>query len=118
MRTAAELAAAHCRPLQGEAAMSGAEITTQLQVLPEWRLSDGALSRTCRFADYYETLAFVNALAFMVHREDHHPDLVVGYNRCEIRFSTHSAAGVTENDFICAAKADAIFDHCYGAVGA
>jgi 4a-hydroxytetrahydrobiopterin dehydratase len=54
----------------------------------------------------------------MVHREDHHPDLVVGYNRCEIRFSTHSAAGVTENDFICAAKADAIFDHCYGAASA
>jgi 4a-hydroxytetrahydrobiopterin dehydratase len=118
MRTAAELVAAHCRPLQGEAAMSEAAIGKQLQTLPEWRLNEGAISRTYRFADYYETIAFVNALAFMVHREDHHPDLVVGYNRCEIRFSTHSAAGVTENDFICAAKADAIFDHCYGAASA
>jgi len=118
MRTAAELVAAHCSPLRGEAAMSEAAISRQLQALPEWRLDDGAISRTYRFADYYGTLAFVNALAFMVHREDHHPDLVVGYNRCEVRFSTHSAAGISENDFICAAKADAIFDHCYCAVSA
>ena len=118
MRTAAELVAAHCRPLQGEAAMSEAVIGRQLQALPRWRLDDGAISRTYRFADYYETLAFVNALAFMVHREDHHPDLVVGYNRCEVRFRTHSAAGISENDFICAAKADAIFDHRYGTASA
>jgi len=72
--------------------------------------------RSYDFADYYETIAFVNALAFMVHREDHHPDLVVTYNRCTVRFSTHSARGITENDLICAAKADAIFDQrCSGA---
>ncbi len=98
--------------------MPEAAIGTQLQALPQWRLNDGAISRTYRFADYYQTLAFVNALAFMVHREDHHPDLVVGYNRCEVRFSTHSVAGISENDFICAAKADAIFDHGYGAARA
>ena len=51
----------------------------------------------------------MNALAWIVHAEDHHPNLAVGYNRCEVRFSTHSAGGITDNDFICAAKADAIY---------
>lgn len=118
MRTAAELLAARCRPLEGDAAMGSGRVTAQLSVLPQWRLVDDAIGRTYRFADYFETIAFVNALAWMVHREDHHPDLRVGYDRCEVRFRTHSAGGITENDFICAAKADAIFDQRYGSVAA
>lgn len=118
MRTAAELLAARCRPLEGDAAMGCDRVTAQLSVLPQWRLVDGAIGRTYRFTDYFETIAFVNALAWMVHREDHHPDLRVGYDRCEVRFRTHSAGGITENDFICAARADAIFDQRYGSVAA
>ena len=118
MRTAAELLAAHCRPLQGPTAMSAGEVGAQLAALPHWHLADGAICRTFRFADYFETIAFVNALAWMVHREDHHPDLHVGYDRCEVRFSTHSVGGISENDFICAAKADAIFEQRYGGAAA
>jgi 4a-hydroxytetrahydrobiopterin dehydratase len=114
MRTAAELLAARCRALEGQAAMDRDEVAAQLAALPQWQLADGVISRTFRFADYFETIAFVNALAWMVHREDHHPDLLVGYNRCEVRFSTHSVGGISDNDFICAAKADAIFAHRCG----
>jgi 4a-hydroxytetrahydrobiopterin dehydratase len=114
MRSTEELRAAHCRPLEGHAAMSAAQVAEQLAVLPDWRLLDGALTRTYRFTDYYDTISFVNALAWMIHREDHHPDLLVGYNRCEVRFSTHSVGGISENDFIGAAKADAIFTQHYG----
>ena len=114
MRTAAELLAAHCRPPEGQAAMSSEQAMARLAALPQWRLVDGAISRTFSFANYSETIAFVNALAWMVHREDHHPDLLVRYDRCEVRFSTHSVGGVSDNDFICAAKADAIFEQRYG----
>ena len=114
MLTIEQLLAAHCRPLEGHAALSADQIKAQLKLLSEWSLRDGAITRSYRFADYYQTLAFVNALAFMVHREDHHPDLQVGYSRCEVRFNTHSVGGISENDFICAAKADAIFAQRYG----
>ena len=65
-----------------------------------------ALTRTFRFDDYYRTIAFVNALAYIANRENHHPDLSVHYDRCVVRFSTHDAGGLTENDFICAARTD------------
>jgi len=94
--------------------MSAAAVAEQLRALPAWRHTDAALVREYRFADYYETLAFVNALAFMIHREDHHPEIVVAYNRCELSFNTHSVGGISENDFICAAKADAVFEHQFG----
>lgn len=106
--TRAELLAAHCRPLEGHAAMGEAEVGAQLAALPGWQLHGGAIERTFRFGDYYETIAFVNALAFVVHREDHHPDLAVSYDRCTVRFSTHSVGGISVNDFICAARADAL----------
>jgi 4a-hydroxytetrahydrobiopterin dehydratase len=108
MLTREELLNTRCRPLEGGRAMSSAEVNAQLRALPEWALVDGALERTYAFDDYYRTIAFVNALAYMVHHEDHHPDLIVGYNRCRVRFNTHSVGGVSVNDFICAAKADAI----------
>jgi len=118
MRSAAELLAAHCRPPAGHAAMSVGQVAEQLAVLPDWRLLDGAIARCYRFTDYYDTIAFVNALAWMVHREDHHPDLIVGYDRCVVRFSTHSVGGISDNDFVCAAKADAIFAQHDGAPAA
>jgi 4a-hydroxytetrahydrobiopterin dehydratase len=111
----ARLLALHCRPLDAAAALDRGALCVQLAELPQWREDGDAISRNYSFADFHETMAFVNALAFMVHREDHHPDLEVSYDRCTVRFSTHSAKGVTENDLICAAKADAIFDQRYGA---
>ena len=67
-----------------------------------------ALERDFRFEDFHRTMAFVNAVAWIAHREDHHPDLEVGYDRCRVRFSTHSVGGLSPNDFICAARVDAL----------
>jgi 4a-hydroxytetrahydrobiopterin dehydratase len=107
------LLALRCRPLDAASAISADDLLTQLRELPGWAVEGGAIARSYAFANYFETLAFVNALAYMVHREDHHPDLVVGYNRCTVRFSTHSANGITQNDLICAAKSDAIYEQHY-----
>lgn len=107
------LAKAHCIPRRGvEHRLSPASIRELMPQLPGWELAeDGhALVKTFQFDDYYRTMAFVNALAFVAHREDHHPDLGVHYNRCLVRFSTHDVGGLSENDFICAAKADALAD--------
>jgi 4a-hydroxytetrahydrobiopterin dehydratase len=114
MKTLEQLVTSHCREVSGDA-MRESEIAQQLKALGEWTFDGKALTRTYRFRNYYETLAFVNAVAFMVHREDHHPDLNVGYNRCEVRFNTHSVNGISENDFIAAAKADAIYSNRYSA---
>lgn len=80
------------------------------QVSEAWGLSEDAreIHREFRFKNFYHTIAFVNAVAWIANREDHHPDLEVGYNRCLVRFSTHSIGGLSRNDFICAAKIDAI----------
>lgn len=67
-----------------------------------------AISREYTFSNYYETIAFVNAVAYIANREDHHPDLRVSYSKCRVRFSTHDAGGLSENDFICAAKVNAL----------
>ena len=82
-----------------------------LPQVPEWALVENghALSRTFAFKDYYRTMSFVNALAHVANAEDHHPDLSVHYDRCVVRFSTHDVGGLSENDFICAAKADALY---------
>ena len=92
-------------PYTGEQALA---LMSQLHA--DWRIvEDGkALRRTLRFEDFYRTMSFVNALAHLANAEDHHPDLELGYNYCNIRFSTHDAGGLTEKDFICAAKADGL----------
>lgn len=88
--------------------MSIAEITQHLARMPGWTLADGAIQKRFEFADYHRTMAFVNAVAWVAHVEDHHPDLVVSYKRCLARFNTHSVGGISINDFICAAKVDAL----------
>ena len=106
------LAAEHCTPLKGEAhRLPRADADRLLAILPGWSISaDGErVKKTFRFEDYYETLAFVNAMAFIAHREDHHPDLGVHYNRCVVEYSTHDVGGLSRNDFICAAKVQLIF---------
>ncbi|MFM1990438.1 MAG: hypothetical protein RJA99_3395 [Pseudomonadota bacterium] len=104
-----------CAPLTGRDALDASAIDAQLAVLPRWSLVDGALQADYAFGDWWETIAFVNALAWMVHRQDHHPELRVGYDRCTVRWSTHSAHGVTINDFVCAARTDAIHEARPGA---
>ena len=79
------------------------------QLHGDWELQQqpSGLKRSVRFKNYYQTMAFVNAVAWIAHQEDHHPELKVSYNRCVIHYSTHSTGGISENDFICAAKIDA-----------
>ena len=99
-----------CAPARD--ALDAAEAQRLAGLLPAWRLENGKLCRNFRFADYYETLAFVNALAWVTHAEDHHPELTVTYKDCLVRYDTHSVnqgrGGLSLNDFICAAKADAL----------
>lgn len=97
-----------CQLLEGHAPMAEQEIARHLAVLPGWALADGAIEKTWRFGDFHRTMAFVNALAWVAHQQDHHPDLLVGYNRCTVRFNTHSVGGISVNDFICAARLDAL----------
>ena len=105
------LSQARCMPRKGQEHRLGeASVRELLAQVPEWELAEGghALVRTFAFPDYYRTMSFVNALAHVANREDHHPDLSVHYDRCVVRFSTHDVGGLSENDFICAAKADAL----------
>ena len=102
------LATQRCQPLEGHPAMSDAEVTAHLAKVKGWALVNGAIEKHYGFADYHRTIGFVNALAWVANAEDHHPDLLVSYNRCVVRFNTHSVKGISINDFICAAKADAL----------
>ena len=77
--------------------------------LKGWIIENNTLVKVYPFTNYFQTMAFVNALAWISHREDHHPDLTVGFNKCRIEYSTHAIGGLSENDFICAAKCDALF---------
>jgi 4a-hydroxytetrahydrobiopterin dehydratase len=103
-----KLATQRCQPLEGQAPMGAAEISAHLAKAPGWALVDGAIQKRYDFADYHHTMAFVNALAWVAHQEDHHPELLVSYNRCTVRFNTHSVGGISINDFICAAKLEAL----------
>ena len=98
------LASMHCRA--GAPRLGADELAAHLAALPGWAQAGDTIVKTFAFANYYETMAFVNALAFVAHREDHHPDLGVHYNKCVVTWSTHDAGGVTLNDVICAAKAE------------
>jgi len=91
-----------CAP--GTPALTDAQINALLPEVPSWSVTNNVLYRTFKFKNYHETMAFVNATAWVSHREDHHPDMEVGYNKVTMRYSTHSVGGLTENDFICAAK--------------
>jgi 4a-hydroxytetrahydrobiopterin dehydratase len=96
-----------CHALKGAAhRLSDADIGAFLALSPDWKLINNELVRECRFSDYYRSIAFVNALAFIAHAQDHHPDLSVHYNRVQVRFSTHDVGGISMNDLICAAKTD------------
>ena len=109
--SAPDLAHKACKPCEGGVSpLTRAEADALLGQLGGWQLADGAITKAYEFKNYYQTMAFVNAIAWLSHREDHHPDLTVGYNRCRVAYSTHAINGLSENDFICAAKVDALFE--------
>jgi 4a-hydroxytetrahydrobiopterin dehydratase len=93
-------------------ALNPTEIVTRLAAGTGWKLTgdgaDVAIEKTFTFSNYYETISFVNALAFIANAQDHHPDLSVHYNRCVVRFNTHDVKGISETDFDCAAQIDAL----------
>lgn len=106
-----ELSKGHCKPCEGGTPPLGdAEVKARLAQLKDWNVVNGEIVKTYSFKNYYETMAFVNAAAWISHREDHHPDIEVGYNKCKVRYVTHAIGGLSENDFICAAKIEALFD--------
>lgn len=98
-----------CRPVPaGTPPLSPARIDAGLAQLPGWEHSDGVICKTFSFGSYAETIAFVNAVADIAQREDHHPDMLVGYDKCRVAYHTHSVGGISENDFICAAEIEAL----------
>jgi 4a-hydroxytetrahydrobiopterin dehydratase len=102
------LSTMHCATGGQALALTDADIQTHLTSLHGWSLVSNTIQKTFAFKNYHETMAFVNASAWVSHREDHHPDMSVHYNRCVVAYSTHDANGITLNDFICAAKLDAL----------
>ena len=95
---------------KGDPPLTMDEANQLLQQLQDWSLDKDKprIQRTFKFKNFYETIAFVNSVAWIAHQEDHHPDMEVTYNRCVVHYSTHSVGGLSENDFICAAKIDAL----------
>ena len=110
MSNESSLLAQRCEPCEGGVDPIPVDAARRLmsQLHQDWQLAaDGSeISRDYGFGDFHQTMAFVNALAWIAHREDHHPDLEVGYRHCRVRYSTHAIGGLSQNDFICAAKID------------
>ena len=106
-----ELSEERCKPCEGGVApLTIDAIREYLKALPHWQLNSSMgqafIYRDFEFKNYYKTIAFVNAVAWLSHQENHHPDLNVSYNHCRIQYSTHAISGLSENNFICAAKVD------------
>ena len=101
-----------------EIGLQDKELPIYFAATPGWEQDGPRIIKAYHFKNYYGTLAFVNAIAYTIHEEDHHPELVVTYNRCVVKFDTHTVnggkGGISENDFICAAKIDVIFTQTFG----
>ena len=110
MNAACDLTDKQCKPCEGGMPpLTQQEINALLKQLDGWVQHNGLIGKTFDFKNYYQAMAFVNAVAWLSHREDHHPDMTVGYNKCHVQYTTHAVNGLSENDFICAAKVDALF---------
>lgn len=105
-----DLSSKHCESCEGiGTALTPEQVTHLMPQLAEgWHAIDASkqIKKSFSFKNFYETMAFVNAIAWIANIENHHPDLEVGYNYCHVRFSTHALKGLSHNDFICAAKID------------
>lgn len=109
-----DLLSRQCQPCRaGTPPLEPAQVSALLAQLEGWTAAESAaeIRRVFHFKNYYQTLAFVNAVGWIAHSEDHHPTLIVHYNHCEVRYSTHAVKGLSENDFICAARIDALTRH-------
>ncbi len=110
MATVCDLTNKQCKPCEGGVPpLTQNEIGELMKQLEGWVQYDQLIGKIYEFKNYYQTMAFVNAVAWLSHREDHHPDMTVGYNKCRVEYTTHAIGGLSENDFICAAKVDALF---------
>ena len=114
MTTATELTTRRCKPCEGGVpSLDSSAVEQLLQALnPGWEITvDGkAIVRHFEFAGYHRTISFVNAVAWIAETEGHHPDLRVLYGKAEVLYTTHAIKGLSENDFICAAKIDRLLD--------
>ncbi|MFA9477052.1 4a-hydroxytetrahydrobiopterin dehydratase [Phycisphaerales bacterium AB-hyl4] len=102
-----------CAPCEGGTPpMDDRQIADYLPHTPGWKPMDHdtAIERTFKLSDFHEALAFVNAVAWIAHREDHHPIIELNYRQIRLRYTTHAIGGLSENDFICAAKVNALLD--------
>ncbi|OON63720.1 4a-hydroxytetrahydrobiopterin dehydratase [Massilia sp. KIM] len=103
-----KLADSHC--VCNAQALEPAAIEALLPQVPDWRVAGGSLEREYAFPNFRATIAFVNAVATMADGQHHHPELRVGYGRCGVSWTTHSAGNaITKNDLICAARCDALY---------
>jgi 4a-hydroxytetrahydrobiopterin dehydratase len=110
METEYGLKRKRCVPCEGIAApLKEEQIKPLLRGIQGWLREGNAIVKSFAFADYHEVMAFVNAVAWIAHREGHHPDMTVGYNQVRVAYSTHAIDGLSENDFNCAALADVLF---------
>lgn len=104
------LTSKQCKPCEGGMApLTPTEVAELMRQLDEWEFLGKSIRKNYSFKNYYQTVAFVNAIAWISHREDHHPDITLGYNTCRVEYTTHAIGGLSENDFICAAKVDSLF---------
>ena len=102
-----------CKPCEGGVCPLDESLSIQqLEQVPGWELSEDrqGITRKLKFRDFVSTMSFINAMADMAEQQGHHPDFAAGYNYCEIRFTTHAIGGLSENDFICAAKINHLLD--------
>ena len=106
-----DLTTRRCLPCEGGVdPLSPGDAASMLTQAPGWALSaDGkSIERSFQLRNFHLTMALTNAIAWIAHREDHHPDMHVGYNRLRVIYTTHAIGGLSENDFICAAKINAL----------
>lgn len=111
MPSSCDLSERHCVPCEGDVApMERGQAEKLLAELEDWELSEDGkvISRRFEFRGFFRTMSFINAMAWVVNNEGHHPDFSAGYNYCEVGFTTHAIDGLSENDFICAAKINAL----------
>jgi 4a-hydroxytetrahydrobiopterin dehydratase len=111
MNTVCDLTDRHCKPCEGDVApMARSEAEATMNEVPGWQLAqDGnSIHRRFEFKGFYKCMSFINAMAWVANAENHHPDFSAGYNFCEVTFTTHAIDGLSENDFICAAKINAL----------
>ncbi|MBM5572585.1 MULTISPECIES: 4a-hydroxytetrahydrobiopterin dehydratase [Deefgea] len=86
-------------------ALAAEMLSTELN---DWIIVNDTLEKTFRFKSFHETMAFANAVAFIAHQQNHHPDITLSFSRCKLTWNTHSVGGLSRNDFICAARVDAL----------